>query len=97
MLGGHHGQRRYPMNTGDRKCLRCGGAMEDGFLCSVNSLGEYGQVTRVERCGWMAGDDFQYKSVTVFWPIKTEVPTNERRTLTASRCVSCGLTELYAR
>jgi predicted nucleic-acid-binding Zn-ribbon protein len=82
------------MSTGDRKCPRCGGAMEDGFLCSDNSVGEFGQITRVERCGWMAGDDFQSKKVG--W-LKVDVLTNQRRTLTASRCMSCGLTELYAR
>jgi hypothetical protein len=70
--------------------------MEDGFLCSDNSIGDVGQVTRVERCGWMAGDDFQTEKAGV-WPLKVAVLTNKRRTLTASRCTSCGLLELYAR
>ena len=83
------------MSTEDRKCLRCGGPMEDGFLCADNSVGEYA-MNRVERCGWMAGSNLECEKVGV-WPLKVEVPANPRRTLTASRCTSCGLVELYAR
>jgi hypothetical protein len=83
------------MSTEDRKCLRCGGPTEDGFLWSNNSVGEYHMAT-AERCGWMAGDDLQHEKAGV-WFLKIDVPTNPRRRLTAARCTSCGLVELYAR
>ena len=83
------------MGTEERKCLRCGGPMEDGFLWTDNSVGEHA-VTRVERCGWMAGAGLRYEKVGM-WPMRIEVPANERRSLTASRCTLCGLVELFAR
>src|SRR5215218_7841468 len=83
-----------PMSPEDRKCPKCGGPTEAGFVWATNSVGEVG-ATRVERCGWMAGGDLEYKKVGV-WPLKVEVPTNERRPLTASRCTACGLVEFYA-
>ena len=83
------------MSTEDLKCTKFCGPTEDGFVWSTNSVGEMG-ATHVERCGWMAGGDLEYKKVGV-WPLKIDVPTNERRTLTASRCTACGLVEFYAR
>jgi hypothetical protein len=83
------------MSNEERKCVRCGGAMENGFLCSDNSIGDHA-ITRVERSGWMAGDGFQFEKVGV-WILKTSVVSNLRRSLTASRCTSCGVLELFAR
>ena len=83
------------MSTEDRKCLRCGGVMEDGFLWSQSFIGEHA-MTRLDRCGWMAGQDLEYEKVGI-WPLKVSVPANQRRTVTASRCTSCGVVELYAR
>jgi predicted nucleic-acid-binding Zn-ribbon protein len=83
------------MSTEERKCLKCGGLMEDGFLWSNNSVGDH-CITSVERCGWMAGADFQNEEVGI-WPLKISVTANQRRELTASRCTSCGLVEFYAR
>jgi hypothetical protein len=83
------------MSTEDRKCLRCGGSMEDGFLWANNSVGEHA-MSYEERCGWMAGSDWEHKKVGI-WPLKVDVATNQRRTLAASRCTSCGMVELYAK
>ena len=83
------------MSSELRKCAKCGGDLEDGFLWSQDSIGEHA-IAQVARGGWMAGADFEHEKVGT-WPLRVEVPANRRRTLTASRCVSCGLVELYAR
>jgi hypothetical protein len=44
----------------------------------------------------MAGDDLQ-RVKKGRGPFAVVVTTNQRRTLTASRCTLCGLVELYAR
>ena len=86
------------MSNEERKCTKCGGLMEDGLLYSMDfvSVGEQFS-ERVERTGWMAGDEIKTGQVG-FWPFKRErsVVANPHK-LTASRCTSCGLVELYAR
>jgi predicted nucleic-acid-binding Zn-ribbon protein len=82
------------MSSEERKCTKCGGMMEDGFLYNNDSRDS--GFTWQDRVGWMAGGDFQNKEVGM-WPLKISVPTNQRRQLTASRCTSCGLVEFYAR
>jgi hypothetical protein len=91
----HDHARRYQMSGEERKCTKCGGLMEDGFLYSYDSVGE-GAVTVPVRTGWMAGDEFQTQQVGVLI-LKRDVVINQRRNMTASRCTSCGLVELYAR
>src|SRR5262245_29183013 len=70
-----------------RRCAKCGGPLEAGFLYGIDSVGETAQ-TRIERVGWMAGDEIQKREERVLWVIKVPVETNPRRQLTASRCAS---------
>jgi len=69
--------------------------MEDGLLWSENSIGEHA-MSKTERCGWMAGAEMEYKQIGA-WIFKTHIAANPRRTLSASRCTSCGLVDLYAK
>jgi hypothetical protein len=82
---------------GGRRCTKCGGGpVEDGFLYSIDSVGEQAHTT-FERIGWMAGNKFERRTVGKFlWVIPVTSNTNPRREMTASRCASCGLVELYA-
>jgi hypothetical protein len=79
------------------RCTKCGGPVEDGFLYSIDSVGEHARTT-FERIGWMAGSQLQERTVTkIFWVIPVTTVNNPRHEMTASRCASCGLVELYAR
>jgi hypothetical protein len=79
-----------------RRCPKCGGLMETGFLYSIDSVGE--MVTKTcERIGWMAGNAFETSTEKVLWVLPVITQTNPRREMTASRCPSCALVELYAR
>jgi hypothetical protein len=78
------------MSSEERKCTKCGGLMEGGFLHDKGRVGET-FVTGPEQIGWMAGDDLQYRTG---WFGNTV--TNQHHKVTASRCTSCGFLEMYA-
>jgi Zn ribbon nucleic-acid-binding protein len=68
------------------KCLRCGGAMEEGF---IPDRGHYGIETAPTT--WVEGEP-----ETSFW---SGLNTDDRRRyiVIINRCVQCGWLEQYAR
>jgi hypothetical protein len=90
------------MNTEERQCAKCGGAMEAGFLYNAGSLpdenvrgnAEAIQVAGAERLGWMSGDAVKREHPDA-WVNKGNV-VNQRHKIIAWRCTSCAVVELTA-
>ena len=68
--------------------------MEEGFLFSIDSIGDRGEVRSFEQTGWMSGDEVKREHPDA-WVFKGGL-VNQRRKLIAWRCTSCAAVEFTA-
>ena len=79
------------MSDTNSQCARCGGKLEEGFFYGVDAVGEAG-IGHPSGLGWMAGEAIRHEG-----GFFTKRVANPTLALTALRCTTCGLTELFAR
>ena len=85
---------RNQVSDEERKCARCGGQMEEGFLYNLDTVGDHPPVTTFAQVGWMAGNELNRQHPDA-WIFKGGI-VNTRRKIIAWRCTACAVVELAA-